>query len=117
MRLVLQVVADESIIILVLVCQPYQSILPYLCGYACLAVPERIVMAGVVLVGAVDIDKYLDTVLLALLYEDIEYLHTVLHSLAVRFNEILVDVCVGTCGSYLTVLTYNVLGRSVGSLY
>ena len=73
-------------------------------------------MTGVVLVRAVNVDESLQTVLLALLHDDVEDLHAVLESLAVLENEVTVDVAVLTCGSNRSVLTDNVLGRIVGCL-
>ena len=59
----------------------------------------------------------LDTVLLALLHDDIEDLHGVFYCFAVLKNEVLVDIGIVACGSYLAVLTHLICRRSIGSLY
>ena len=117
MRLIFQVIAEERIVICILLCDPDQRILPVLCGDACFAVPQLIVVTGVVFIRAVDVNERLETVLLALLDDDIENLHAVLDGFAVLQHEILVDVCVGACRRDLAVFALHILRRRIGRLH
>ena len=63
-----------------------------------------------------NVDKSLYTVLLTLLHDYIEYLHTVFESLAIRLNEVLVDISVLAGRSYSTVLTDFIFRRIVACL-
>ena len=83
MRLVLEVESDKRIVILVIVGSPCESLHPYIgsnlnrfsvIGSKALAVPQAVVVTGIVRLGAVNINENLDTVLLALLKQNIENL-------------------------------------------
>ena len=93
MRLILQVIGDDGIIIAVLVSDPYEGIHPHVGGHfrtvrhdghgigaACIGmiVPEIVVVAGVVCRRAVNIENDLQAIGLALLHNDIKDGHAVL---------------------------------------
>ena len=90
-RLILEVEREQGIVILVLIRKPDECVNPDLRCDACLAVPQVVVVTGVIGMRAVDINERFDAVLFALLHDDVEDLHAVLERFAVGLNEIRID--------------------------
>ena len=131
-RFIFQVVADDGIVIAVLFSQPCDRILPHIpCdlftgsrtnshGVTVRSgrsiIPQVVVVTGVVLCGAVHVDHDFQTVVLHLLHDDVEDLHTVFQRLAVFLDKVLVGVDISTSLGDSAVLAHLIGRRLIAGI-